>query len=134
MDKKYVFAKKEKLKSVVKIDKLFTVGRSFWIYPFGVHYRMYSEESGAACQLLISVGKHFFKHAVDRNRIKRLVRESYRLNKAALSEAVSKSGVRLDVGLVYKSKQIADFKTVSAAMRQILDRLTDIVDKNAINN
>ncbi|MCR5455868.1 MAG: ribonuclease P protein component [Bacteroidales bacterium] len=129
MSKKYGFARHEKLKSVVKIDKLFTSGRSFWMYPFGVHYRIYSEEGGAACQLLVSVGKHFFKHAVDRNRIKRLVREAYRLNKSALADAVEKSGFRLDIGLVYKSKQIVDYNTVEAAIKQILEKLTEIISK-----
>ena len=129
MGKNYGFARQEKLKSVVKIDRLFTGGRSFWMYPFGVHYRIYNKDDGAACQLLVSVGKHFFKHAVDRNRIKRLVREAYRLNKSALVDAVSKSGVHLDFGLVYKSKQIPDYKTVETAVKQILERLADMAGK-----
>lgn len=124
MAKKYGFARCEKLKSYVRIDALFTGGRSFWVYPFCVYYRIYNGED-AACQMFVSVGKRFFKHAVDRNRLKRLVREAYRLNKPPLLDAVSKAGVHLDFGIVYKSKQIADFKTVEAAVKQVIDKLSD---------
>ena len=131
MAKQYGFSKSEKLKSVVRIERLFTGGRSFWAYPFNVYYRIYNaEDNDAECQLLVSVGKHYFKHAVDRNRVKRLVREAYRLNKTPLIDAVAKSGVHLDLGLVYKSKQISDYKTVETSIKQIMERLAAAVDKN----
>ena len=132
MAKKYGLARNEKLKSVVKIDALFTGGRPFWVYPLSVYYRIYKDDDGdgAPCKMLVSVGKHYFKHAVDRNRIKRLVREAYRLNKEPLLNAVKANDVRLDIGIVYKSKQISDYKTVEAAIKQILEKLAAIVDKN----
>ncbi|MBQ1696359.1 MAG: ribonuclease P protein component [Bacteroidales bacterium] len=129
MAKNYGFARSEKLKSVVRIDRLFTGGRSFWAYPLSVHYRICSEDDGTACQLLVSVGKHFFKHAVDRNRIKRLIREAYRLNKEPLVAAVRSAQVRLDFGIVYKSKEIVDYKTIETGVRQAVERLAEVVSK-----
>ena len=130
MVKKYGFSKQEKLKSVVSIEKLFTSGRLFWAYPLSVHYRIYNDEGGAACKMLVSVGKHFFKHAVFRNRIKRLIREAYRLNKEALIAAVNQANIRLDFGIVYKSKEIADYKTIEAGVKQAVEKLVDTITKN----
>ncbi len=134
MAKKYGFARCEKLKSVVCIDKLFASGRSFWTYPFSVYYRVYNEEGGAACRMLVSVGKHYFKHAVDRNRLKRLVREAYRLNKESLVAAVNNAALHLDFALVYKSKEIADYKTVEAGVRQALSRIKESLEKSPSNS
>ncbi|MBO4771318.1 MAG: ribonuclease P protein component [Bacteroidales bacterium] len=130
MAKQYGFSKSEKLKSVVRIEKLFTGGRSFWAYPFSVYYRICNDEGdGAGCQMLVSVSKHYFKHAVDRNRVKRLVREAYRLNKTPLLAALQAANVSLDFGIVYKSKEIADYKTVEAGVRQALERLCGCIEK-----
>lgn len=129
MAKKYGFTRQEKLKSVVSIEKLFTGGRLFWAYPLSVHYRIYNDEGGAACKMLVSVGKHFFKRAVHRNRIKRLVREAYRLNKEPLLAAVQQANIRLDFGVVYKSKEIADYKTIEAGIKQAIDKLAEIIAK-----
>lgn len=134
MAKKYGFARCEKLKSVVSIDKLFASGRSFWTYPFSVYYRVYNEEGGVACRMLVSVGKHYFKHAVDRNRLKRLVREAYRLNKESLVAIVNNAAVHLDFALVYKSKEIADYKTVEAGVRQALSRIKESLEKSPSNS
>jgi len=81
MTKKYSLSRGERLKSVVKTQKLFLKGKSFKIFPFHVYYRLSNNTEVLKNQFVISVGKHFFKHAVDRNRMKRLVREAYRKNK-----------------------------------------------------
>jgi len=81
--------------------------------------------------MLVSVGKHYFKHAVHRNRVKRLVREAYRLNKETLLAAVSEANIRLDFGIVYKSKEIVDYKTVEAGVMQAIEKLADAIANNA---
>ncbi len=131
MAKKYGLTRQEKLKSVSSIEKLFTGGRLFWAYPFSVHYRIYNDEGGSACRMLVSVGKHYFKHAVHRNRVKRLVSEAYRLNKETLLAAVSEANIRLDFGIVYKSKEIVDYKTVEAGVMQAIEKLADAIANNA---
>lgn len=131
MQKKYGFPHGEKLKSVVRIDKLFSKGKSFWVFPCTVYYRIAGAEEIPASQILVSVGKHYFRHAVDRNRMKRLLREAYRLNKQSLMKAVEDTGLNFNVGLVFKSRNLIDFATVENSMRNILQQLESIIRKKA---
>lgn len=81
------FKKEERLKSSKEIDELFNNGSSFFLHPFKVLYTFKKIEpethnlSDFPAKIAISVPKRKFKFAHDRNRIKRLVREAYRLNK-----------------------------------------------------
>lgn len=129
MSAQFSFSKYEKLKSVVRIDKLFTSGRSFWTYPFCVYYRLHSDVSSSGCQMLVSVGKRYFKHAVDRNRMKRLIREAFRLNRGNLFKIVAESGVCVDIGVVYKSKELLDYSTINSSMMQALSHLSSLIAK-----
>lgn len=83
-NKLYSFPKKEKLTSKIIIDRLFKDGQSRFKYPFRVLFLSDEVYSEPFPQLVISVSKRNFKHAVDRNRIKRLIREAYRLQKEEL--------------------------------------------------
>ncbi|MCQ2253525.1 MAG: ribonuclease P protein component [Bacteroidales bacterium] len=129
MHKKFGLSRAEKLKSVVRTDKLFTRGKTFWTFPFNVYYRIGGVDDVQANQILVSVGKHYFKHAVDRNRMKRLVREAYRLNKLPLLEAAQKAGLFFNVGLVYKCHSLSDFDTVQNSIIQIIDHLKAIIER-----
>ena len=82
-DKKisYTFPKAEKLCGEIRTTRLFAEGRAFISYPFRIVYRLTDEISPAHVRILISVPKKKIKRAHGRNRIKRLIREAYRLNK-----------------------------------------------------
>ena len=83
------FGKLEKLKSKKQIDLLFKEGRSVVAFPLRVKYQFLSvAEARAPVQAGVSVSKKSFRHAVDRNRIKRLIREAYRLQKGTLLQTV----------------------------------------------
>ena len=75
------FGKKEKLKSKKEIELLFAEGESIAKYPVRLVFKKASFEEDVAFKVGTSVSKRYFKKAVDRNRIKRLMRESYRKNK-----------------------------------------------------
>ncbi len=75
------FPKIEKLKSKKQIEQLFSEGKSISIYPLKLVYLKTKLETGKPIQTGVTVSKRNFKSAVKRNRIKRLLRESYRLNK-----------------------------------------------------
>lgn len=79
---KFTFNKKEKLKSKKCIDQLFTSGQSVSVFPLRLVYLPTTFDDGTIIKTGVSVSKRFFKTAVDRNRIKRLIREAYRLHKA----------------------------------------------------
>ena len=77
------YSKKEKLKSKKVIERLFNEGSSVSEYPLRLVYLETTFDDGAQIKTGVSVSKKNFKSAVSRNRIKRLMREAYRLNKAA---------------------------------------------------
>ena len=83
-NKLYSFPKKEKLTSKIIIDRLFKEGESRFKYPFRILFLSDDVYAKLFPQLVISVSKRNFKRAVDRNRIKRLIREAYRLQKYEL--------------------------------------------------
>lgn len=85
---RYTFGKQEKLKSRKLIGKLFEEGKSVKKYPIRLVYLQTEHTSDFPVQAGFSVPKRNFKHAVDRNRIKRLLREAYRLSKGGLYETL----------------------------------------------
>lgn len=120
----YTLSKDERLKSVVRIENLFNKGKSFLIFPFLVCYTIDSEYDVNDSKMLVSVSKHLFKHAVDRNRMKRLIREAYRLRKPLLQGVTPR---HYSIAFVYKGKQIIDFATVSSAMDAVIAKFSAIL-------
>ncbi|NCO64584.1 MAG: ribonuclease P protein component [Flavobacteriales bacterium] len=89
MSLKFSFSKKEKLKSKKLIDALFVKGQSVSAYPLRLVYMPTTFSEDVLFKTGVSVSKRIFKHAIDRNRIKRLMREAYRLNKAVYFNNIS---------------------------------------------
>jgi len=77
----YTFRKEERLCSRKHLDLLFKNGSSFLLYPFRVSYIFIDSPTEFLAQVVINVPKKRFKKAVDRNLLKRRIREAYRLNK-----------------------------------------------------
>lgn len=77
----YTFRKEERLCSRKYLDLLFKNGSSFLLYPFRVSYLFIDEPAAVQAQVVINVPKKRYKRAVDRNMLKRRIREAYRLNK-----------------------------------------------------
>lgn len=117
---KYSFPKAEKLTGTKKIEELFKRGSSFYLKEMGVRYKL-SEDENAFHRVLISVPKKNFKRAVDRNLLKRRIREAYRLNK----HIIQKEGARtfFHIGFIYLSKKILDFHIIQDQLIEGLKRL-----------
>ncbi len=79
---KFTFKKSERLSSKKDIQELFNNGSSFYLYPFKVI--TLPADTSKLHQVLFSVPKRLFKRAVDRNLLKRRMREAYRLNNSEL--------------------------------------------------
>ena len=95
------FPKSERLCSRKAIEALFAGGnRAFSAFPLRVVYRVIPQESTPSLtpQVLISVSKRHFKHAIDRNRAKRQIREAWRLNRDILSPSSGSVSDGLSVG------------------------------------
>jgi ribonuclease P protein component len=86
----FTYPKNEKLKSRKTIDLLFSKGKSVSKYPLRLVYTV-CEDSTEKLQFGVSVSKKHFKHAVDRNYFKRVLRECYRLNKHIIHDNLDKS-------------------------------------------
>ena len=111
--------KSEKLHSFGAIRRLFAEGRGGFVYPF--RYVVYAEEAEEThAEVLFSTPKKFLKRANSRNRVRRRMREAYRLNKGILASGKARS---LQVALIYSSKEILDYKTIENAPKRILENL-----------
>ena len=86
----FTYPKNEKLKSKKTIDLLFNKGKSVSKYPLRLVFVENSSEPKELIKMGVSVSKKYFKHAVDRNYFKRVLRECYRLNKHILTENIVK--------------------------------------------
>ena len=99
------FPKCEHLCLKKDIETLFSAGsRAITIFPLRAVFRVVPREGGPQAQVLVSVAKRRLRHAVDRNRAKRQLREAYRLNKQLIAD-VLRDDERLHVGLIWLSER-----------------------------
>lgn len=125
--KRFGFGKKEKLKSRKQIEELFLNGKNFLVFPLRVTFHFVPSEE-AMVQVGVTAGKKYFKKAVDRNRIKRLIREAYRLQKNSLLETVKQKRQKGFLFFMYADKTIAPFPVIKEAMDKCLKRLEKFAD------
>lgn len=125
--KKYSFPKQERLSNKKLIDALFTKGASFYFYPFSVRFLL-AEEAASCHQFMVSVSKRNFKRAVDRNRIKRLIKEAYRLNKHQLEGLLPKDKYLL-IAYIYVGKEIHPYSFVESKLVASFGRLKSKMNK-----
>ncbi|MDR2916731.1 MAG: ribonuclease P protein component [Tannerella sp.] len=117
-----IFPKSERLFLKKDIDRLFNNGQSFISYPLRIVYLSdtgnNSPESGIS--ILVSVPKKRIKRAVKRNRIKRLIRETFRLNKNAIIPHHILNGKHLHIAFMYVCNDILSYTDIEKAMLKAL--------------
>jgi ribonuclease P protein component len=101
----FSFPKSERLYKKKAIQELFDKGSSFYLYPFRVYFQQSLEQNSH--QVIFSVSKRNFKRAVDRNLIKRRMREAFRLNKAGIPGAS-----KLQLAYIYTAKELLPFEQI----------------------
>ena len=117
--------KVERLDKKKIIEKMFAGGsRSFSVFPLRVVY-LPVEELEADASILISVSKRRFKRAVKRNRVKRQIREAYRVNKHELLNILVERKCRLAIAFIYLSDQLVESSIIVDRMRIALVRITE---------
>lgn len=121
---KYTYSKKEKLKSKILIDQLFTEGQSVSVFPLRLVYLGITFNDDVIAKTGVSVSKRNFKTAVDRNRIKRLLREAYRLNKATFFNNLTTQHAFM---ILYIGKEKPTFTQIETSMKRLFEKFLNKV-------
>ena len=122
--RKNIFKKEEHLSSRTLIDFLFQEGNySAKVYPIRAVFMSTENHQQEGVSVLISVPKKRLRHAIDRNRVKRQLREAYRKNKHTLTEQVRQSGKGLAIVFIYVSTEIEPSNRIEKRMVQLLDKI-----------
>ena len=122
--KKQSFLKAERLCSKKAIDTLFSKGITIKAYPLLVKYEIKNTDAEECTKILISVPKRNFKRAVDRNLIKRKIREAYRVNKH-LIETLSKENIFYHIAYIYVGKMLPSYQEIENKLIDTLERLVE---------
>lgn len=129
------FCKAERLNSKLVIDKLFAGGNgSMAVFPLRVVFMKIerdaqspADDAAPLASILISVPKKRFHHAVDRNRMKRQVREAYRTQKSILWDSIADRDFRLAIAFICITDKLVPTRTVFKAVHKALVRIAEKV-------
>lgn len=129
------FKKEERLCSQVTIEQLYADGHRLMAFPFSVQWMLIKRPASGAqrtdipCQVLIVAPKRKFKHAVDRNRVKRLTRECFRLRKDLLYNFLDEHNINIVFSMVYVHNEILTFEQLGHKMDKLLTVLQHDIAK-----
>jgi ribonuclease P protein component len=116
----YTLGKQERLKSRKQIELLFKEGKAFSVPPLRVYYSFCPlptdnyRETHCPLQFGVAVGTKHFKKAVDRNRVKRLMREAWRLQKINLQQQLKSGNQQLHVFFIFTGKELPAYEMIAA--------------------
>jgi ribonuclease P protein component len=119
----FTYPKHEKLKSKTTIDLLFSDGNSVSKFPLRLVYVENTEENAELIKMGVSVSKKYFKKAVDRNYYKRVLRETYRLNKHLLIDSLQKPYAFM---LFYQTKERLSYQEIEEKTIQLFQKFSEI--------
>ena len=117
-EKKYSLPQEERLKGKIRIDNLFSNAKGVLSYPYRA---LFTPNGSGKDVIMISIPKRKFKHAVDRNLLRRRTREAYRLNKTILNQTESNKG--LDIAFLYIGDKKEEFAYLQKKMCDALNKI-----------
>ncbi|MEP7256749.1 MAG: ribonuclease P protein component [Flavitalea sp.] len=129
----FTLGKNERLKSRKLIELLFKEGKSFAIFPVRV-YQLETEELSVSLQAGFTASSRSFKKAVDRNRIKRVMREAYRLQKHPLNTLLEHKNKKLCLFFIYTGRELPDTAEIKEKINLILNRVMSTLDEATPSN
>lgn len=120
---RYRLPKSERMHLKRSIEELFRSGKAFLIYPLRIVYLHSHSPLEARGQMMVSVGKKYFKRANKRNHIKRLVREAYRQNKHPWLELLKGQDLFGRIAFANVAKEMPTYTQVERAVQKALERI-----------
>ena len=131
LKQRYTFKKEEKLKSRKTIEQLFKEGKSFSVFPFRILWEI-KEANSSQLQTGFAASSKHFKKAVDRNRIKRLMREAYRLQKNDLQNHLTQQQKQVVVFFIYVGNELPKYPFIFEKTKAVLNRLIKLTHENSL--
>ncbi|MCF8224943.1 MAG: ribonuclease P protein component [Bacteroidales bacterium] len=124
---RFSFGREEKLKSRKSIESLFSSGKSFSSPPIRLLYRENDIKNIPSVQVGVIVPKRYFKRAVDRNLLKRRIREAYRTTKQDLFQALESKRSHLEIVFIYQSTEIKNSQEIRQSINFLLYKLKETI-------
>ncbi len=121
----FTFTKNERVSGEKRIDALFANGQSFIAYPLRIVFYVYDGTNKPSISVLISIPKKKIKSAVKRNRMKRLIREAYRLNKHKFNISRLREGIHLDIAFIYLKEELTGYAIIEKSVCKAIGELSD---------
>lgn len=122
----FTLSKQERLKSRKRIEQVFAEGKRLQLSAFRISYLLQPATTGSL-QMGVGVSSKNFKKAVDRNQIKRWIREAWRLQKNDLKDQCKQSLTELSVFIVFTGKEMPDYNLVSSKIKEAITKLAKAV-------
>jgi ribonuclease P protein component len=120
--KKFSYNKKEKLKSRKQLEQIFTEGKSLTVFPLKIFYEL-NQEQDNIIKAGVGVSRKNFRKSVHRNRIKRLLRETYRTEKTELLNYLEENKKQIALFFLYIDKAQPDYFSLKQTMQTALKKL-----------
>lgn len=124
MPKEFTLGKNERLKSRKAIEELFKNGKRFTVSPFRVFFAINKSND---LQIGCGASTRNFKKAVDRNKVKRLTREAWRLQKNPLQVLLKEKGLGLNLFLIYTEKELPEYAFIYSQVEKVIKKLSRII-------
>ena len=136
LSKNFTYQKKDKLKSRKQMQFLFSKGTAITIHPIRLLYTIEKEEAGIFSNGLLQAGvgapSRQFRKAVQRNKVKRLLREGYRLEKPNFTNSINLTNTRLNLFFLYVDANVQTQQEIQATIKLLLQKLADKLKLSAL--
>lgn len=130
-------SKNERLKSYKRIRLLFAEGQKMRVQSLLIYFQFQPPIPDAPAlshlQMGVTVGARYFKKAVDRNLIKRRIREAYRKNNNDIKSVLAEHKMNMDVFFVYTHAEVLLYNQIESSMQKALQLLTDKINHISIS-